>query len=76
LIASCTAKPAVVITPVDPADVPLAGPMLQGMFVVSAAEAADTLGELQAQLPPRLVRSYRQPADAPEVVESGFPPTG
>jgi hypothetical protein len=37
---------------------------------------ADTLGGLQAQLPPRLARSDRQPADPPEVVEVWFPPAG
>ena len=37
---------------------------------------ADTLGELQAQLPPRLARSDRQPADPPEVVEIWFLPAG
>ncbi len=30
---------------------------------------ADTLAEIHAQLPPRLVRAERQPADPPEVVE-------
>lgn len=32
-----------------------------------------TLSELRAQLPPGLVRSDRQPADPPEVVEVWFP---
>ena len=30
---------------------------------------ADTLGELQAMLPPGLIRSDRQPGEPPEVVE-------
>ena len=34
---------------------------------------ADTLAELQAQLPAGLVRSDRQPADPPEVLEIWFP---
>jgi len=34
---------------------------------------ADSLAEIHAQLPPRLVRSERQPADPPEVVEIWFP---
>jgi hypothetical protein len=34
---------------------------------------ADTLAEIHAQLPPRLVRAGRQPADPPEVVEIWFP---
>jgi hypothetical protein len=33
-----------------------------------------TLAEVQAQLPPGLERSDRQPADPPEVVEAWFPP--
>jgi hypothetical protein len=33
---------------------------------------ADTLGELHAALPPGLIRSERQPADPPEVVEIWF----
>ena len=33
---------------------------------------ADTLAELQAMLPPGLVRSPRQPVDPPEVVEIWF----
>jgi hypothetical protein len=33
---------------------------------------ADTLGELQARLPPGLERSDRQPADPPEVLEIWF----
>ena len=33
---------------------------------------ADTLGELHATLPPGLIRSGRQPADPPEVVEIWF----
>jgi hypothetical protein len=33
---------------------------------------ADTLPGVQAQLPPGLVRSERQPADPPEVVEIWF----
>jgi hypothetical protein len=33
---------------------------------------ADTLGGVQEQLPPGLVRSERQPADPPEVVEVWF----
>ena len=33
---------------------------------------ADTLAEIQAQLPPHLVRTARQPADPPEVVEIWF----
>jgi hypothetical protein len=33
-----------------------------------------TLAEVQAQLPPGLERSDRQPADLPEVVEAWFPP--
>jgi hypothetical protein len=32
-----------------------------------------TLAEVQAQLPPGLERSDRQPADPPEVVEAWFP---
>ena len=35
---------------------------------------ADTLAELQAMLPLGLVRSLRQPADPPEVVEIWFSP--
>jgi hypothetical protein len=34
---------------------------------------AESLAELQAQLPPGLVRVERQPADLPEVVEIWFP---
>ena len=34
---------------------------------------AGTLAEIHAQLPPRLVRTKRQPADPPEVVEIWFP---
>ncbi|HJS87527.1 MAG TPA: hypothetical protein VJ779_18895 [Acetobacteraceae bacterium] len=34
---------------------------------------ADTLAEIHAQLPPHLVRTGRQPADPPEVVEIWFP---
>ena len=34
---------------------------------------ADTLAEIHARLPPYLVRSERQPADPPEVVEIWFP---
>ena len=33
---------------------------------------ADSLAEIQAMLPPGLVRSERQPADPPEVVEVWF----
>lgn len=33
---------------------------------------ADTLAGLQAQLPPRLVRKERQPADPPEMLEIWF----
>lgn len=33
---------------------------------------ADTLASVQAQLPPGLVRSERQPVDLPEVVEVWF----
>jgi hypothetical protein len=33
---------------------------------------ADTLAEIHAQLPPRLARAGRQPADPPEVVEIWF----
>ena len=33
---------------------------------------ADSLAELQAMLPPHLVRSERQPAEPPEVVEIWF----
>lgn len=33
---------------------------------------ADRLAEIQEQLPPGLVRSERQPADPPEVVEVWF----
>ena len=33
---------------------------------------ADTLASVQAQLPPGLVRSERQPVDPPEVVEVWF----
>jgi hypothetical protein len=33
---------------------------------------AETLGGIQAQLPPGLVRSERQPVDPPEVVEIWF----
>jgi hypothetical protein len=33
---------------------------------------ADTLAGIHAQLPPRLVRARRQPADPPEVVEIWF----
>jgi hypothetical protein len=32
-----------------------------------------TLAELQASLPPGLVRSKRQPSDPPKVVEAWFP---
>ena len=34
---------------------------------------ADTLAGIHAQLPPRLVRTERQPSDPPEVVETWFP---
>ena len=33
---------------------------------------ANTLAEIQAMLPPGLVRSERMPVDPPEVVEVGF----
>jgi hypothetical protein len=36
---------------------------------------ADTLAELQAMLPPRLIRSERQRVDPPEVVEIWFSAT-
>jgi len=36
---------------------------------------ADTLGEIHAALPPNLVRSNRQPANPPEVVEIWFAQT-
>jgi hypothetical protein len=37
---------------------------------------ADTLGELNTQLPHGLERSDRQPADPPEVLEIWFLPSG
>jgi hypothetical protein len=37
---------------------------------------ADTLGELHSQLPPGGMRSARQPADPPEIVEVWFVPAG
>ena len=46
-----------------------ARPVQSGAGALHCVLVADTLEELRAQLPSGLVRSERQPADAPGVVE-------